>query len=64
MQYHFNKKRYWAYISDIKQAPENPKYNKSVNIHELAKINGKLNFKTPEKQRDTLKDTRRKIKRY
>jgi len=64
MQYHLNKERYWAYILDIRQTPENPRYNEPVNAHELSKINNQLNFKTPEKWRDTLEDARNKIKRY
>ncbi len=64
IQYHLNKKGYWAYISDTRQAPEDPGYNEPTDAHELSKINNQLNFKTPEEWKDALESARRKIKRY
>ncbi len=64
IQYHLDKEGCWAYISDTRQALENPGHNEPADAHELSKIDGHLNFETSEKQRDALEGARRKVKRY
>jgi len=64
IQYHLDKEGCWVYISDTRQAPENPGYNEPADIHELSKMDSQLNFETFKEWKDVLEDARRKIKRY